>query len=160
PHRGAPLRLRRRLAAREDPAGGREYLVSVDRAGEGAVAECGKRFRAACHLFALGCLFVLCLHAKAAFGVGVTRRTTPWEGQSRSFYLYVPPPSPGKLLPLVLLLHGSGRDGSSLMKSWAELGASEGVFLVAPDSANPAGWSMFTDGPDFMFELMKWLGPR
>lgn len=58
---------------------------------------------------------------------------------------------PGKgPAPVVLLLHGSGRDGRSMLAMWEEVARRHGLILVAPDALDPAGWSAAVDGPAFL----------
>src|SRR5215470_1065337 len=58
-------------------------------------------------------------------------------GTDRTYSLFVPSglatPS-----PLLLLLHGSGQDGESLIAAWQEIAQKEGIILAAPDSIDPA----------------------
>lgn len=56
--------------------------------------------------------------------------------------------------PLVVLLHGSGRDGAAMIDMWQDVARREGLLLVAPDSADPAGWSRAEDGPAFLDALL------
>ena len=57
-----------------------------------------------------------------------TRRVTPrghaWWGAG---------PTEGAPRPVVLLLHGAGRDGRSLIDMWHETAEAQGLILVAPD---------------------------
>jgi len=57
--------------------------------------------------------------------------------------------------PLLLLLHGSGRNGQSLMDKWKDIGVKEGIVLVAPDAINPVGWVSPDDGPDFLHDVVS-----
>ncbi len=47
--------------------------------------------------------------------------------------------------PLLLLLHGSGRDAASIFDPWQSLAKKERIVLVAPDSLNRAGWNGTAD---------------
>lgn len=55
------------------------------------------------------------------------------------------------------MLHGSGRNGLSLVEKWKELASKEGIILVGPDSLNSDVWAMPADGPDFLHELVESL---
>jgi len=57
--------------------------------------------------------------------------------------------------PLLLLLHGSGRDGMSQLDQWKALAEKDGIVLVAPDSANSREWNMNTDGPEFLHDIAE-----
>jgi len=75
-------------------------------------------------------------------------------GGERTYYTFVPE----KLTtpaPLLLLLHGSGRDGMSQIDEWTALAEKEGIILVAPDSANSREWNMNTDGPEFLHDIVE-----
>jgi poly(3-hydroxybutyrate) depolymerase len=74
-------------------------------------------------------------------------------GAQRTYLLY--PAAPGsEPAPLLLLLHGSGRDAASIFDLWQPLAKKERIVLVAPDAFNRAGWSTATDGPDFMRQII------
>jgi poly(3-hydroxybutyrate) depolymerase len=75
--------------------------------------------------------------------------TLGYQGQERSFYLFVPKDLPASP-PLLLLLHGSGRDGDSMIAEWRKLAEKEGVLLVAPNAANSRAWSSVDDSPKFL----------
>lgn len=82
-----------------------------------------------------------------------------FEGKKRSYFVFVPPniSSPA---PLILLLHGSGHDGMSLIKPWRSLAEKEGIILVAPNSLNPAVWSNRKDSPDFLHDAIEHVQSR
>lgn len=86
---------------------------------------------------------------KETFGAG---------GKTRAYYLLVPGKlKPDDLAPLVVLLHGSGRDGASLAGPWAALAKENGIILAAPDASTRQGWSMSDDGTDFLYALVEML---
>jgi predicted esterase len=66
----------------------------------------------------------------------------------RRFNLLAPAKGPG-LPPLVLLLHGSGRDGRAMLDMWQGV-AGSGALLLAPDARDKQGWSVEDDGPEFL----------
>lgn len=74
----------------------------------------------------------------------------------RTYYLLVPSSVSGPA-PLVVLLHGSGRNGLSLMEKWKDLAIKEGVIIVGPDAASGGGWSTPRDGPGFLHDLTEEL---
>jgi poly(3-hydroxybutyrate) depolymerase len=91
----------------------------------------------------------------------VSRETIESQGKKRTYYLMVPQSaSADHPAPLVLLLHGSGHNGQSLMDKWKDLGAKEGIVLVAPDASNPEAWRTPQDGPDFLHDLLTDLKTR
>src|SRR5262249_41668056 len=76
---------------------------------------------------------------------GVTKGTTG----AHPCFVSPPPPLRGdKPVPLLMLFHGSGRDGMSQINEWRKLADSEGIVLVAPNATNTRQWSMSDDGPD------------
>src|SRR5690242_15129319 len=82
------------------------------------------------------------------------KQTLASEGTARTYYTFVPEKITAPA-PLLLLLHGSGRDGISQINEWKDLAEKEGIILVAPDSANAREWSMNTDGPEFLHEVVE-----
>src|SRR3989442_1663603 len=74
----------------------------------------------------------------------------------RTYYLFVPA-SAKESAPLIILLHGSGRDGMSLVEKWKDLAAKEGFIIAGPDAESGGGWSAPRDGPDFLRDLVEAL---
>ena len=56
-----------------------------------------------------------------------------------------------------MLLHGSGRNGISLVEKWKDLAKKEKVIIVGPDALNSQAWNIPGDGPDFIHELVEAL---
>jgi poly(3-hydroxybutyrate) depolymerase len=90
-------------------------------------------------------------HAEAK----VTKETLQSDGQNRTYYLFVPDNSQRQPMPLIVLLHGSGRDGRSLLDPWQPLAKKEGIILAGPESKVREGWGMRDDGPQFMYDLVE-----
>jgi poly(3-hydroxybutyrate) depolymerase len=78
------------------------------------------------------------------------------QGKKRTYYLFVPSTvkSPA---PLIITLHGSGRNGLSLVEKWKDLASKEGIIIAGPDSQNSQSWNTPEDGPDFLQELVEEL---
>ena len=76
-------------------------------------------------------------------------------GIDRTYYLYIPEKAAAGNAPLLLLLHGSGRNGKTLVDPWLPLAKSEGIVLVAPDASNPQAWRIPEEGPDFFHDLAE-----
>ncbi|MGZ8842849.1 MAG: dienelactone hydrolase family protein [Pyrinomonadaceae bacterium] len=74
----------------------------------------------------------------------------------RTYYLLVPSSVSGPA-PLVVLLHGSGRNGLSVVEKWKDLAIKEGVIIVGPDAAGGDGWITPRDGPAFLHDLTEEL---
>jgi len=99
----------------------------------------------------LVCGFVLPCVAQKVF-----KNEIESHGKKRNYYLMVPEAAkPDHPAPLLLLLHGSGRNGQSLMDKWKDIGTREGIVLVAPDAINSAGWFTPDDGPDFLHDVVS-----
>src|ERR1041385_3803509 len=82
------------------------------------------------------------------------KQTLTSLGAERTYYTFVPERLTAPA-PLLLLLHGSGRDGMSQIDEWKALAEKEGIILVAPDSANSREWNMNTDGPEFLHDIVE-----
>lgn len=82
------------------------------------------------------------------------KQTITFEGKERVYYTLIPE-KPTAPAPLLLLLHGSGRDGMSQIEQWQALAEQDGVVLAAPDSLNSREWSMGVDGPEFLHEIVE-----
>src|ERR1043166_8921524 len=93
-------------------------------------------------------LFLLAWASTLAFAIPVfaaaakpEKQTLTSQGTPRTYYTFVPEKLAAPA-PLLLLLHGSGRDGMSQIDEWKTLAEQEGIILAAPDSANSREWSM------------------
>lgn len=82
------------------------------------------------------------------------KQTIAFDGKTRIYYVYVPDKvtSPA---PLLLLLHGSGRDGMSQIDAWKSLAEEKKVILVAPNSFDSQEWSFAADGPEFFHGVIE-----
>lgn len=102
--------------------------------------------------------FLVSLAPSPAPAEKIVKESIRSEGRERTYYLFVPDKiSPASPVPLVVLLHGSGRNGMSLIEKWAQLAKKEGVVIVGPDALNSQGWRIPQDGPDFIHELVEAL---
>jgi len=54
-------------------------------------------------------------------------------------------------------LHGSGRDGLSLVEKWQDLADQEGFILAGPNSMNSEKWNSSDDSADFLREIVEQL---
>ncbi|MEM7356490.1 MAG: alpha/beta fold hydrolase [Acidobacteriota bacterium] len=105
-------------------------------------------------------LWLLCAAALASLSAaetlakGVEKKQFDRLGKERTYYLYTPPALEGER-PLLLLLHGSGRTGLSLVEKWRRLAKKQGIILVAPDSAKTQMWHPETDGADFLRDVVE-----
>jgi light-regulated signal transduction histidine kinase (bacteriophytochrome) len=72
--------------------------------------------------------------------------------------LYVPASAGrGSPVPLIVMLHGSGRVGMSLVEKWKDLAKKENFIIAGPDSTNTQFWRMPEDGPDYLHDLVEEL---
>ena len=89
---------------------------------------------------------------------GITKEIIRSQNKDRVYYLYVPDKlSQTKPVPLIVLLHGSGRTGNSLVEKWKDLAKKEQFIIVGPDALNTQGWTIPGDGPDFIYEVVEAL---
>ena len=106
--------------------------------------------------WALLALSMLFLQSRAADRV--TKESLESQGKKRAYYLMVPDSAKSSAsAPLIVLLHGSGRNGLSLMEKWKELASREGVIIAGPDSRDTQGWQIPGDGPGFIHDLVEAL---
>jgi poly(3-hydroxybutyrate) depolymerase len=83
----------------------------------------------------------------------VTKFTFEFQGKSRTYYSFVPDiPGP---MPVVVLLHGSGRNGQVMADAWKDLAVKEHFIVAAPDALDAAGWSTQADPPAFLHAVVE-----
>ena len=99
-------------------------------------------------------LLLLSLSVPASAKSDPQKLSITFQGKSRTYYIFVPESGSGPK-PLLLLLHGSGRNGMSLIDPWKGLAGKEGIILVAPDSLNSQEWAFPVDGPNFLHEVVE-----
>jgi poly(3-hydroxybutyrate) depolymerase len=88
----------------------------------------------------------------------IRKETLESQGKKRTYYLLVPDNATAEHpAPLLMVLHGSNRNGMSLMEKWKDLAIKEGFVLVGPDSLNPQAWNAPADGPEFLHDLLSEL---
>ena len=63
-------------------------------------------------------------------------------------------------MPLVILLHGSGRNGETMASNWRDLALREGFIVAAPDAYNAAMWDSGKDTPEFFRNLVEQVKSR
>jgi len=99
---------------------------------------------------------ILLLAAPYALTAKIEQRTLTSKGAKRTYSLFVPDSvTKDHPAPLIVTLHGSGRDGKSLLSSWQALAEKEGIVLAGPDANERAGWAMPVDGPVFLRDLVE-----
>ena len=87
---------------------------------------------------------------------GQIRRGVMVKKQERSYQIYLPPKlsNSTKPAPMVVLLHGAGRSGISLVEKWKRIADENGIILVGPTSSGE-GWDFEQDGTDFMSAVLQ-----
>lgn len=109
------------------------------------------------HLLVLAALLLIPITSAVASD-DITKELITSKGKTRACYLYVPSTvraaSPA---PLIVMLHGSGRVGMSLVEKWKDLAKKEGFIIVGPDSTDSRSWGSPQDGPDFLHDLVEQL---
>jgi poly(3-hydroxybutyrate) depolymerase len=101
---------------------------------------------------------VLLSVSPAAFSKATTTKEKITSNKKeRVYYLFVPENKSEKPLPLLILLHGSNRNGLSLVEKWKDLAEKEGILLAGPDAINSSHWSTGLDGPDFLRDIVEAL---
>jgi poly(3-hydroxybutyrate) depolymerase len=102
--------------------------------------------------------FLVAFPANRVLSQEITKELISSQGKDRAFYLFVPDKlNKATPAPLIVLLHGSGRNGLSLVEKWKDLAKKEKIILVGPDSLDTQVWRMSVDGPDFIHELVEAL---
>ena len=103
-------------------------------------------------------ILLLLVSASASASDDITKELITSNGKTRAYYLYVPSTiKPGSPAPLIVMLHGSGRVGMSLVEKWKDLAKKEGFIIAGPDSLDTRVWGMPQDGPDFLRDLVEEL---
>lgn len=82
----------------------------------------------------------------------IDKLTFPFNGHDRVYYSFIP--DGDGPMPLVVLLHGSGRDGTEMTTPWKNLAAKEHFILAAPNSFNSALWDSNQDPPEFFHSVV------
>lgn len=96
----------------------------------------------------LACAFVATtLEAQAQ------KQSLTFGGQPRTYLAYMP--DGADKVPLIVLLHGSGRDAVSITRPWEAIAKKERIALLAPDSKDRQGWNHADDGPAFVYQLVE-----
>jgi poly(3-hydroxybutyrate) depolymerase len=106
------------------------------------------RLTAALLLFSLAVLPC----ASAGTKPKVQRIVFKFDTKTREAYFFVPEQQGN--LPVLLLLHGSGRDGRVMIDEWKDLAAREGILLAAPNALHDMEWNSKWDSPEFLHAVV------
>jgi poly(3-hydroxybutyrate) depolymerase len=60
----------------------------------------------------------------------------------------------------VVTLHGSGRNGETLVSKWKDIAEKEKIALVGPDSSDSVHWGSPRDGPLFLHDVVELVAAR
>lgn len=106
--------------------------------------------------FVLLTFFLIALTVPSVTAQKVVKETVRSQDKERAYYLFVPEKlDKAKPGPLVVMLHGSGRNGLTLVDKWKDLAKAEGIILVGPDASNSQGWLIPEDAPEFIYDLTE-----
>jgi poly(3-hydroxybutyrate) depolymerase len=105
-------------------------------------------------LRSLASVFCALVLTSPAFSKTKTVKSTfSFEGNARTYYCFVPYQEGP--LPLVVLLHGSQRNGLVMADAWQGLAAKEHFIIAAPDSYDAARWDSDNDSPGFLRAMIS-----
>jgi poly(3-hydroxybutyrate) depolymerase len=90
---------------------------------------------------------------KPALAASITRETLRIERDTRTYYLLIPDSVGTGPAPLVITLHGSGRDGRPLVELFRGLAEKERFIVVGPDAIDRRGWQAPADGSALFYSL-------
>jgi poly(3-hydroxybutyrate) depolymerase len=85
----------------------------------------------------------------------ITKETVKIDRDSRTYYLFVPDAIGPEPAPVVITLHGSGRDGKPLVELFRDVASKEHFIVVGPDATDRRGWQVPVDGPSFLYFLIE-----
>jgi poly(3-hydroxybutyrate) depolymerase len=91
----------------------------------------------------------------------ITKEKIAWRGKDRVYYLFVPAGAPaGKKFPVIVTLHGSTRDGETLVSKWKDMAEKERIVLIGPDSTDSVHWASPADGPLFLHDVVEQVAAK
>ena len=112
-------------------------------------------------LFAAIAAGILLAAAAAGEAGKITKERIAWKGKDRVYYLFVPAgAAPEKRLPAIVTLHGSTRNGETLVSRWKDVAEKEKIVLIGPDSADSVHWASPADGPLFLHDVLEQVASK
>jgi phospholipase/carboxylesterase len=90
-----------------------------------------------------------------ALAASITKETLAIDRTSRTYFMFVPDSVGAEPAPLVVTLHGSGRDGRPLVELFRDVASKQGFIVVGPDATDRRGWQVPADGPAFLYFLIE-----
>jgi poly(3-hydroxybutyrate) depolymerase len=107
----------------------------------------------------LGLIFCIFSLAASAITKGkIEKCDFKFESKWRTYYFFAP--DQAGPLPLIVLLHGSGRDGSVMANAWMRLASTERFMIVAPDSYDAWAWQSQKDSPHFIRSVVQQVNAK
>jgi predicted esterase len=104
-------------------------------------------------------VYLICLAILAATPASganaITKEAVKIDRDARTYYMFVPESVGAEPAPLVITLHGSGRDGRPLVDLFRDIAAKERFIVVGPDATDRRGWQVPADGPSFLYFLIE-----
>jgi poly(3-hydroxybutyrate) depolymerase len=85
----------------------------------------------------------------------ITKETFEVDRAKRTYYMFVPDSAGSDPVPLVIALHGSGRDGRPLVELLRTIATKERFIVVGPDAIDRRGWQVPADGPALFYDLIE-----
>lgn len=76
-------------------------------------------------------------------------------GKTRVYSYFRPSAGSVSPLPLLILLHGTGRSGSDMIGSWIQLAARENFVIAAPNASDGMNWNAAKDGTEFLHAVVE-----
>jgi poly(3-hydroxybutyrate) depolymerase len=106
--------------------------------------------KASCLVF-----LMLAVSAPARAANAITKESVKIDRDSRTYYMFVPDTLGPEPAPLIITLHGSGRDGRPLVELFRDAASKERFIVVGPDATDRRGWQVPSDGPAFLYFLVE-----
>ncbi|HWS70601.1 MAG TPA: PHB depolymerase family esterase [Thermoanaerobaculia bacterium] len=101
-------------------------------------------------------LLLLSFVAGSAFAAKVEKQSLRSRGKDRTYFLFIPDGlDAAHPVPLLLTLHGSGRNGASLVDRWKVLAEKEKFVVAGADSLDSQFWSAPEDGPALLRDIVE-----
>ena len=103
-----------------------------------------------------GLMLLLMVSATGFASQKTQKETFVSRNKKRTYYLFAPESlKKSEPAPLIILFHGSGRDGLSLVDKWKELANKETIILAGLNSADSSVWNTTKDGPEVVRDLVE-----
>src|SRR5437588_12163052 len=96
-----------------------------------------------------GVLALFSSFALSAESVKITHQEITFNGQNRSYELFLPD-NDNTPRPLLLLMHPTGQPEIHLAEAWKSLAEKQHILLAAPSSTRIESWSMQDDPPAYI----------